>query len=260
MGELLIKIVHDEKLKKLNLQKVIIGIGGTGTIDLALGALAQLGLKLIDSSGSYLNVIPKNFIKAQYIEGPNFSLPFEIELISDVENPLLGGYGAAKIYGPQKGATKKDIEELEKGFSNILNIYGISYKNRQKLNGAGGGLSAGLQIFLNAKQYSAEWFIENILQIKSENFNPDLIITGEGKYDIQTSYGKGAGIIIKKFPNTVPVFFICGLLEKKIVIPENVSVIALSSYFDTVEESIKNYKTGINLACKKISEYLLFNK
>ena len=162
LGELLKWISQDISDRKMEVSEVIIGVGGTGTIDMGIGACSQLGLKLKDSQGSILDSIPQNFNIANSLISYIPKLPYCTTCIVDVNTSLFGYQGAINLYGPQKGATKDDIKQIEEGLSNIVNLL----KNKdidvldEKINGAGGGLASGLQIFLNAKLIEAKDFIK----------------------------------------------------------------------------------------------------
>ena len=122
LGELLLKIEEEIKHRKLNVEKVYLGIGGTATIDLGLGMMSKLGLKLFDTSGKELNVLPENFSIIESIDYNPYKFPFKIIPIIDVTNPLLGNNGGLRTFGKQKGADDKVISYLEKSFNHVINL------------------------------------------------------------------------------------------------------------------------------------------
>lgn len=249
LGEMIKQI---SSVNKLNADEIIIGIGGTGTNDLAMGALSQLGLKLFDKNGKELKALPVNFINVEKIDWMKPNLKSKLTLVVDVENPLLGKDGANAVFAPQKGASYEDINKLEEGFNNILRI---ASENNENLSGAGGGLAAGLKIFLNAKIIAAEEFILDRLQLKTEIEKSDLIITGEGKIDRQSFMNKGTGIVLNQAKKMgKKVFIICGIADESIFgfLPQNCKIIELRKYFSSKDESIKNIEKGISKACKEI--------
>ncbi len=258
VGDLIMQILDGIETGFLHVEKVVIGIGGTGTNDLGMGMMEVFGLEFYDKNDKQLEVIPANFNLVEKIVVPEGELPFEIEMVYDVVNPLLGLKGASKVFARQKGATEDEVEELEKGFANLLKQLEIDEKTIAELSGAGGGLAAALKLFFNAKEKSATAFIKDDLGIDQDILNCDAVITGEGKYDFQSYMSKGAMIIASHFfEKEVPVYFICGISEGDL--PENdyLHVIELSEYFDSIEESIKNIDKGIDIACKKISKSLI---
>ncbi len=258
IGELLKRISDDVKDNGVKVDEIIIGIGGTGTNDLGLGALEAFGLKLIDKNEEALKVIPQNFLSARKIIWKKPDLPFSLKTILDVDNPLLGDKGAARVFARQKGASDEDIDLLEKGFRNILQLLDWNEDNKKFLSGAGGGLAAGLSLFLDAEYIPAQDFILKNLKISPEE-KYDCVITGEGSFDSQSLLNKGAMIIVKAFKNSgIPIYILSGKKTGTLSLGCNVQIVELSKYFHSEEESIKNIDIGISLACKEISTQFNF--
>jgi len=254
LGELLIILAGEN----YDIQKVIIGIGGTATVDMGIGACSAFGLKLYDGNGKILDAVPTNFVKAEDIDWQEYNLPFLVLNIIDVSNPLVGKLGAVRQFGPQKGTNEVSIKLIENGFDNILNI--LQNKeltdSSKVLYGAGGGIPAGLNIFLGAGEISAEKFIMEELNIVDEIKMSDIVITGEGAFDEQSFMGKGAGIIANKaLADGKQVIIICGKFDRNVgsKLSDNVKVFEISSFFNSQEESIRNFEMGINKICDKIS-------
>jgi glycerate 2-kinase len=262
LGSLLLQIENEIKEKTLNIRKVIIGIGGTATNDLGLGTLSAFGLKLYDSFGDELPVRPSEYKKAASIYWEQVQLSFEIEAIIDVNSPLTGENGSSRIFAPQKGATPDEVEVLEQGFLNILDILAsqrIKFE-QTKLPGAGGGLAAGLMLFLGARIKSSEEFILNELNAAEYIGKVDYVVTGEGSFDSQTNFDKAVGIIIKNFTGSI-VFVICGkFIGEKTSLKRNIRVIELMNYFNSEEESIKNFTEGIKLASVEVLRQISLDK
>lgn len=256
LGDLLKKIRDDVSLKKIIINKVFIGIGGTATNDLGLGACSQFGLKIYDSKKK-LNVVPENYFKVDRVEWEKTQMPFKIISIIDVNNKLLGKNGAAFKFAGQKGAKEKDLPLLENGFKNILRICKKNklIDNTMNLSGAGGGLAAGLSIFFNAEIKTSKEFILYDLGIEKIKNNFDYVLTGEGSFDSQSLMDKGSGIILNTFKNSASkIFLCCGIIDPgvKKKLDKKVYCIEFSKYFPSIEESIKNYKKGIKLAAHEI--------
>ncbi|MGE5804948.1 MAG: glycerate kinase, partial [Ignavibacteria bacterium] len=261
LGDLLKNISADIENKKIKADKAIIGIGGTGTNDLGLGAASRFGLILLDSSNNECDVIPANYSTVKNLEWNKINLPFEISCIIDVENPLAGDNGASKTFAKQKGASDNDIEIMEEGFINLVNIFSEKglIKKDNFLPGAGGGLAAGLSIFFNARIITAEDFIMNNLRIGKLKKRIDYLITGEGSFDSQSMMKKGTWILIRNFQNSVEkIFLCCGIIEQGIKSKLNPSIIPveISKFFNSKEESIMNIEKGIKSACNQIKRIL----
>ncbi len=256
MGELISKIQKDHQIGKRKIKKLVIGIGGTGINDLGLGLFSKFGLKILDRHGKELDIIPSNFFKVEKIVWEKVILPFNIEIITDVNNELLGKKGATKVFGKQKGLTPEGIKIVEKGFQKIIRTLkadGVPNPTKQ-LSGAGGGLAAGLQIFFNSKIVQSKDFILKDLGI-SKIKNIGLVITGEGSFDKQSLMEKATGNLVKYFSKiNVPVIVCCGIFDKHLnkLLPKSVKVIELRKYFQSENESINNFRKGILLASKEI--------
>ncbi len=249
MGELLNKIYTTLPVKKF-----VIGIGGTATNDLGLGMLIELGLRLYNRAGDIIAPVPSAFNEISGFEfNPVFNLP--IGIVTDVDNPLVGVNGASSTYGPQKGLKENEINFIDGEFDRLSALFckGRNIENSQ-LSGAGGGLAAGIQIFLNAVIRTSGDFILEDLGLKNMLPVTDYVITGEGSFDNQSMHGKGAGIIIKNSGR--PVFLVCGKIDSKVKLPDHVIPVELHKYFGSSAESIKNIKKGIEKASSEILDQI----
>lgn len=261
IGKIIKKLTMEVNNSKIKIKNLIIGIGGTATIDFGIGACTQLGLSLMDSMQNQITPFPKYFNLVSSIQFVKPDFPFNLKCIVDVNTELIGEPGAIEIYGKQKGAAEIDLKIIKGGIKNILDIV-TANKNftiPQKLNGAGGGLASGLNIFLNAEIIYAEDFITKDLLYDLIINEIDAVITGEGNFDYQSFEGKGAGIILKMFDEkNIPIFLINGStnLTEGIHLPKNVSLINLIDFFDSKEESIKKYKAGIAKAVQIVLNHL----
>ncbi|MCJ7554329.1 MAG: glycerate kinase, partial [Ignavibacteriaceae bacterium] len=261
LGELLRKISIDVLDHKLNIEKIIIGIGGTATVDFGLGVASIFGLKLFDENKNLVDIKPGNYYKVKYLEIPDIRLPFTLQVISDVDTPLFGEDNSIQMYSAQKGADQKDIQLLVNGFDNIYK-YLINNKLidfSKPINGAGGGLAAGLNIFFEAEIISSTEFINSQILNDIDQNQIDAVITGEGAFDEQSLENKGAHIIIQKFKELkIPIFLVCGTMDESVIhrLPSNVHLIELRKYFTSVEESIKNYVVGLKKAAVEIINHL----
>ncbi|NWF49598.1 MAG: glycerate kinase [Ignavibacteriaceae bacterium] len=261
LGDLLLHYKKRLLFQDSLIKKIIIGVGGTGTTDLGLGACSRFGLKIFDFYEKEVEVIPSNFYKAAAIEWTPADPGFDIELILDVRNDLLGKEGALFLFSPQKGAKYSEIKVLELGFNKIINLL----KNKKLIDssdnlfGAGGGLSVGLGSLLLAKCRFGEEFILNDLGLNNYLYSSEIIITGEGIYDEQSQMGKGAGLVVQLAKeHNKKVFLICGKVKEEIKekLQDNVYPIEMLKFFSSNEESINNYKLGLKLAVDEILDQL----
>jgi glycerate kinase len=263
LGELLRKIQNEIDVNEITVDRIVVGIGGTSTIDMGIGMMSNLGLSLFNSSGQNLSVLPINFVDAASIYFDVFAFSCNIQLVLDVNVPLLGNQNGVRTFGKQKGANDKDIFLLEQGFDHLVNLLGNNnlYNSSKSFSGAGGGIPFAFENFYNSDILSSQDFIRKILRI-NENITPvDILITGEGAYDSQSKLGKGAGLLINMFSSqSEKVFLICGKADKasKELLLPNVHLIELNKYFSSDSESIRNYELGIQKACEEIRNQLKF--
>ncbi|WP_025724385.1 glycerate kinase [Acholeplasma granularum] len=182
---------------QLHVKKIIIGVGSTATNDCGAGMLIALGAKLINKSGQEMNYKNIDLNEIASIDLTHFDKSIydkEIIVASDVNNPLLGLNGATYTYGPQKGATQDILPILEKGMKNFStvsnNLMHKSYQNHPG-SGSGGGLGFSLLTYFNATIMSGIGLMIQAKNIETLVYDADILITGEGKIDEQTIFGKG---------------------------------------------------------------------
>jgi len=141
----------------------------------------------------------------------------KVLVASDVSNPLCGPKGASWIYGPQKGATPEIIEKLDESLAHFAEIVKRDLnKDVKNIAGAGaaGGLGAGLMAFLDAELRPGIDIVIEIVKLEQAIKVADLVITGEGKIDSQTIYGKvpiGVAKIAKKY--NIPVIAVAAIVS-----------------------------------------------
>ncbi len=202
-----------------NCSKIIIGIGGSATNDGGAGMAAALGARFLNRNGSELpfgggalgelDVIDLSGIDKR-IKNTKFLTA------CDVTNPLCGKNGASYVFGPQKGATPETIKILDANLKHYADIIKeVLGKDITDLPGAGaaGGLGAGLAVFLGAQLEKGIDIILDIIKIEERIKECDIVITGEGKLDSQTVYGKvPAGIASRAKKYGKAVFAIPGFI------------------------------------------------
>ncbi|MCU7494463.1 MAG: glycerate kinase [Ignavibacteria bacterium] len=262
LGELFLWLKNSKASGRLQFDQLTLGIGGTGTNDFAIGMASALGLRLLDEKGRYVKPLPESFRYVKSVEWEDPGLDFEIEAILDVNTPLLGQRGAARIFAPQKGATPPEVEELEKGLECVVRAIGKSDSSADLL-GAGGGLAGGLHYFLGAKYKFARDFLREDLGINSARLKPDLVVTGEGVFDSQSMMQKGVSFILDEFRRLeIPVFVCAGKIKDvpEELAEENVKFIELSKFFTSPGESMRNIEKGVELASEEILKIYFANR
>jgi glycerate 2-kinase len=177
-------------------RNIIVGIGGSATVDGGTGLAEALGYRFLDDQGRELPGRGSSLREIRTIDpsGRDPRIPSTRFLIaSDVDSPLTGPHGAARVFGPQKGATPDQVEELDRGLGNLGNLIGQTLGiDVLELPGAGaaGGLGAGLVAFCGATVSSGARLVAEVTGLASRIKGADLVLTGEGSYDSQTARGK----------------------------------------------------------------------
>ena len=200
-------------------KKMVIGLGDSATVDGGMGIATALGIKFTDAKGKPIPPGGAGLALLKHIDvsGRNPIVDnCQILAACDVTNPLFGKDGAAYVYGPQKGATPEMVEVLDAGLRNLDEVIkkdlGIDVSNLPGA-GAAGGLGAGLTAFLGVKLERGVGLICDTIGFDDYVKDADLVITGEGRIDFQTAYGKAAvGIAKRAKAFGKPVIAICGSL------------------------------------------------
>ncbi|HNV34934.1 MAG TPA: glycerate kinase [Bacillota bacterium] len=200
--------------------RIIMGIGGSATNDGGRGMAEALGARFLDKEGKPLSS-PGGGALADLdridISGLDSRVArTEFVVACDVDNPLTGPRGASAVYGPQKGATPADVEFLDAALAN----YARAVKEQLGLDvndmpgaGAAGGLGAGLVAFCNAKLRRGAEIVVDATRLVEKCFGADLVITGEGRTDFQTKFGKTPmGVAKAAKLHDIPVILISGAL------------------------------------------------
>jgi|GEM_PF-266867 len=259
---ILLMILNKKNLEnELKINRVVIGIGGTGTNDLGLGAASAFGIRILDKNGNALNPFPATFNLVEDIRVPKIQLSFKLITVTDVVNPLTGRHGATRMFGKQKGSSDEEIELIEKGFARIIKILKRKnyIKRSMRLNGSGGGLAAGLKIFFGASQITASSFVLNYLGLKKYKNNIDYVISGEGFFDEQSLMKKAAGVIIDFYVNSsVKIFLCCGIIDAAVLKKAGAGIIPIEfiSFWKTKEKSLSLFEESIIKSSKKILYYI----
>ena len=192
---------------KYSARKILLAVGGSATVDGGIGAAMALGWKFLDHQDNPVPLGGASLEKITKIVRPDPALPLRrndgqlvpVEVLCDVDNPLCGEHGAAKVYAPQKGATPQMVEQLEKGLAHLAELVRKQLQRDIDVPGAGaaGGLAAGAIAFMNAAVVSG---IETVMarsNLCAELESADWVITGEGSFDRQSLYGKVVSGILK---------------------------------------------------------------
>ena len=200
-------------------KKLLIGLGGSATKDGGVGMAEALGFQFFDDAGERLTaVIPANLTQIARIQAPDAPMDAIIIALCDVQNPLTGERGAARVFGPQKGADPRMVEELEAGLGHLADVVsknlGCDFRDTPGA-GAAGGLGFGLLSFCNAQIRSGFETLAAILHLEEQIAQSDIVLSGEGRLDPQTLEGKGpAGVAALAHKHGKRVFAFAGAVAE----------------------------------------------
>ena len=233
-------------LSDMGYRRILVGLGGSGTNDGGIGALAGLGALFRDESGNPL--VPaggqtlERIATVDITRVQNRLSGVDLVLLYDVAVPLTGGSGATRMFGRQKGASDEQLDRLEAGMCRYADVLRKTYGNIPDADGAGaaGGLGCGLHLAGGKLCHGASYVLDT-LGIPELLKETAIVFTGEGKTDIQTARGK--------LPNTVaryakaagvPCVDICGQAEPVDTLYEDgmTAIVSLVNGCMSLEESM----------------------
>jgi glycerate kinase len=248
-GELM-KFALDRGVKK-----IIIGMGGSATVDGGTGILKALGARFLDAAGKMLQDLPESLTNLASVDTTGLDpriFACEVTVLCDVDNMLLGEQGSAAVFGPQKGASPEAVKKLDAALARLsavaLRQTGVDMA-AIKYGGTAGGAAAGLHVFLKARLvHGIDHFLQ-LTRFEQALEKSDLVITGEGSIDEQTLQGKGPfGVAMAAKRRNIPVIGLAG----KVPLEKNN---ALQQYFDMLL-AIGNEPTDLTTAMKHTSTNL----
>lgn len=201
----------------LGVRKIGVGIGGSATCDGGIGMATALGALFLDAAGHPVSPVGGALQDIVHIDLSGLDPRIGdtvIEAVCDVENPLLGEQGAARVYGPQKGAGREQVEQLEIGLTHLARVIqadlGLDVRNLPGA-GAAGGLGAGLHAFLGAALRPGVDVVLDLVGLDEKLEGAALVLTGEGQIDFQTVFGKApAGVAQRAKKQKIPCIVVAG--------------------------------------------------
>lgn len=201
--------------------ELVVGLGGSATVDAGAGMATALGWSLLDREGDAILPCASGLLRLDRVVAPRLRrLPPRVRVLADVTNPLLGPAGAARVYGPQKGASARDVPILERALSRwadvVLRDTGRDARSLEG-GGAAGGLGAAFAVlFGDPPERGASWMLDMV------GFDRWLdgaraVVTGEGEWDAQSSMGKVTGEVVARARAAgVPVLVVAGRLSGRL--------------------------------------------
>lgn len=235
-------------------QHVFLGIGGSATNDGGMGMAQALGYTFKDKDANYLRPIGKHLSEAVEILPPTSKTikAVDFKVACDVDNPFYGASGAAKVYARQKGASEKEIEQLDVGLKHFAKVvkkqFGIDLQEIPG-SGAAGGLGGGAVAFLNAQLVSGIELVKEIADFETKIDGADWIITGEGRLDDQTLSGKTIGGVLQAAKKQqIQVAALCGKVDLSVAEQQKMGL----AYTASISDGMPN----LEIALQKTAENL----
>ena len=200
-------------------RKFILGVGGSATCDGGAGVAKALGVRFLDESGAELPFGGGPMARLAKIDVSGIdprATESTFQVATDVTNPLCGPEGTAAIYGPQKGATPAIIDQLDAAMGNFADVvrrdFGIDQRDDPGA-GAAGGLAYGMKVFFPTELRAGVEVVADAVKFVEQLDGADLVITGEGQIDGQSSYGKTImGVASRAKGLNIPVIALAGSL------------------------------------------------
>lgn len=236
-------------------RKMIIGMGGSATVDGGTGILQALGIRFLDAAGKPLTV-PAELGQLDVIDTSKLDkrvFDCEIIVLCDVDNQLLGQEGSAAVFGPQKGASASDVVKLDRLLEKLSDV-ALKQTGRNmaavKHGGTAGGAAAGLYALLDAKLVSGAAHFLEVTGFNEALQKADLVFTGEGSIDEQTLQGKAPFAVASAAKQkNIPVIGLAGRVP--LTYPKE-----LGAYFDMLL-AIGNEPSELNIALSNTHDNLV---
>ncbi|MCQ2503652.1 MAG: glycerate kinase [Saccharofermentans sp.] len=208
-------------------RKFIVGIGGSATNDGGIGMLQALGFKILDRNGKQVSLGARGLAEVDSISTDEVLAELsecEFKIACDVTNPLFGPNGASAVFGPQKGATPEMVADMDRWLYDFASICNDSDPTAPG-TGAAGGLGFAFKTFTNSILESGIRIVLDETNLEDYIKDADLVITGEGRLDSQTVYGKapiGVAAIAKQY--NIPVIAFAGSVSDDACIVNNYGI------------------------------------
>lgn len=259
-GELIIEAIE------LGAKHIIIGIGGSATNDGGAGMAQALGVRFLTKSNDEIMSGGGSLGLIETIDLTNLDQrvhDVKIEVACDVDNPLTGERGASAIFGPQKGATPAVVQELDANLAHYAKkIHEFLGKEINDLEGAGaaGGLGGGLVAFLSAELKRGVDIVLEAVSLEEQLKDADLVVTGEGKIDGQTIFGKtpiGVAKTAKKYQ--IPVVGLAGTIgaDYECVFEHGIDVVfSIVSGPGSLQEALLNGQSNMVQTSKNVAQLI----
>lgn len=260
LGEL-IKAILDQ-----NPERILIGLGGSGTNDGGIGMLKALGGQVLDKNGNPVSNGGEGLAEIEIIDLTTVDKRIyetEILVACDVNNPLTGEKGASRVYGPQKGADPVMVERLEENMLHLQSVMenqlGVDF-DTQNYYGAAGGLGVAIHGFLKGKLCQGIEVVLEYSDFRKKIQGAALVVTGEGKIDEQTRFGKTPyGIVSCAKEYGIPVIALAGCVDgdnEDFYSMGFDAVFSINQWPVSIEEAMRLGKDNMEKSCENVARMM----
>ncbi|PRD53787.1 glycerate kinase [Sphingobacterium gobiense] len=263
-GELILHALNHAKV-----DQIILGMGGSATVDGGCGILHALGIRFFDGKGKELDPIPEQLQNVARIDTGKLNksvLDCDIKILCDVDNRLLGEEGAAYVFGPQKGASPTQLDVLDKFLYQLNDIVlQTTGKNMADVvsGGTAGGAAAGMYALANAQLVNGITYFLQKTDFEGILKTADWLITGEGSLDEQTLSGKApAGVALLAKQHGIPVIGIAGrvpLAPSSLLLSLFDVLLPISHEAMSLEEALDNTEKNLYRTAQALGNLLSFS-
>lgn len=226
---------------------IILGLGGSATNDGGLGLMAALGARFTTADGAALPLANgQSLVQLAYADfSPvsQFLSSFTLDLLCDVQNPLCGPNGATFVFGPQKGVTPTQLPILDGAMARWGTLLERAFGRQvctQPGAGAAGGLGAAL-LALGGTIYSGTDYLMQLVHWKERIAQADLVLTGEGRLDASSCFGKAPFVIMQSaYAHGLPCYAFCGTLQTPVPVIQGLTrAFAVSDHLSEREQKTR---------------------
>lgn len=259
LGELILYLAEN------GVKKILVGVGGSATNDGGIGMAAGLGYEFYDANNHQLRPVGSSLGKVARISDdkvPDCLADIEIEVLTDVSNPLCGQQGATYIFGQQKGLSEWLVSSVDLEMRKFYELVHPQIIN-QAGAGAGGGMAAGLVTFAKGKIVSGIDTCLDLLDFDNRIAKADIVIVGEGRMDRQSLSGKAPVGVARRTPKGIPVLAICGSLADDLpAFPtENIqAAFSIISQVASLEVTLSHAQENLTRTARNIGNVLKITK
>lgn len=247
--------------------KISLCLGGTASNDGGCGMAAALGVKFFDKDGASFVPVGRTLEKISRIDASaakKAAACAEICVLSDVDSPFYGEFGAARVFAAQKGANDGEIDMLDDGMRHLADVIkrdaGVDISSLRGA-GAAGGIGGAAAAFLGAEIKSGIETILDVLNFDARIRGADLVITGEGKLDFQSVRGKViSGVAARAKKVGIPASALVGQTGQGFMAAHDIGILKIYPSFPAgtpLDTAKKNCKTALSAAAKRLAEDMI---